>query len=271
MEMLMELIANDPLLYVYLLGVMVFAGIVHGSLGIGFPMISTPLIAVFLDVRLAILMTLLPTVAVNLAIISGGTDQVRSIKDYSPMFLATIAGSIIGAWMLATMDPSPFRLALALLIILYLFTGTDSQIFTRWLPHDNKAVMCGFGLAAGISGGITNVMVAILIIYFLSQSMSRSKMLPIFNLCFLIGKVIQLAILGLAGWINLSLIYHSILPTVASLAGLWAGRHIGLRIGKESYKNILHILLVILAIILITQFLVDYVDFPLMTQRLKND
>jgi len=251
----MELIASETLIYLYLLGVMVFAGIVHGSLGIGFPMVATPLIAVFLDVRLAILMTLVPTVAVNVATIAGGTDQMRSIKDYAPMFLGAIAGSIIGAWMLATMDPSPFRLALALLIILYLFTGIQSSKYTEWLPHHNRAVMCGFGLAAGISGGITNVMVAILIIYFLSQSMERSKMLPIFNICFLIGKVTQLVILSFAGWVSLNLIYQSVLPAMAALGGLWAGMRIGSQISKEIYRKLLHVLLVFLAIVLIGQFL----------------
>jgi len=251
----MELIASETLIYLYLLGVMVFAGIVHGSLGIGFPMVATPLIAVFLDVRLAILMTLVPTVAVNVATIAGGTDQMRSIKDYAPMFLGAIAGSIIGAWMLAAMDPSPFRLALALLIILYLFTGIQSSKYTAWLPHHNRAVMCGFGLAAGISGGITNVMVAILIIYFLSQSMERSKMLPIFNICFLIGKVTQLVILSFAGWVSLNLIYQSVLPAMAALGGLWAGMRIGSQISKEVYRKLLHVLLVFLAIVLIGQFL----------------
>ncbi|MCY4050283.1 MAG: sulfite exporter TauE/SafE family protein [Gammaproteobacteria bacterium] len=251
----MELITSESLIYLYLLGVMLFAGIVHGSLGIGFPMVSTPLIAVFLDVRLAILMTLLPTVAVNVATIASGTDQMRSIKDYAPMFLGAIAGSIIGAWMLATMDPSPFRLALALLIILYLFTGTRSSKYTEWLPHHNRTIMCGFGLTAGISGGITNVMVAILIIYFMNQSMARSKILPIFNICFLIGKVTQLVILSLAGWVNLNLIYQSLLPAIVALCGLWAGTKIGIHISKEIYKNMLHVLLVILAIVLITQFI----------------
>lgn len=259
----MELFAYEPLICLYLLSVMIFAGFVHGSLGIGFPMIATPLIAVFLDVRLAILMTLVPTMTVNVATIAGGSDQMRSIKDYSPLFIGTIAGSIIGAWMLAVMDPAPFRLALAFLIILYLITGIKSPALAQWLPHHNQAVMCGFGLAAGISGGITNVMVAILIVYFLSQSMTRSKMLPIFNICFLLAKIIQMAILSFAGWVTLDLIYQSVLPAAAALGGLWAGMRIGRHASKENYMKMLHALLVILAIILIAQFTIDVATTPL--------
>ena len=52
MNLLPEL---SPFLYVYLVAVMVLAGFVHGAIGLGFPMVATPLIAVFLDVRLELL------------------------------------------------------------------------------------------------------------------------------------------------------------------------------------------------------------------------
>ena len=45
--------------------VMIFAGLVHGALGLGFPMVATPLIALFVDVRIAIVITLLPTAVVT--------------------------------------------------------------------------------------------------------------------------------------------------------------------------------------------------------------
>ena len=48
-------------------GVMVAAGLVHGTLGMGFPLVATPLLSLMLDVRTAILLTLLPTAAVNVA------------------------------------------------------------------------------------------------------------------------------------------------------------------------------------------------------------
>ncbi|MXZ81719.1 MAG: sulfite exporter TauE/SafE family protein [Gammaproteobacteria bacterium] len=258
----MDLIFDYPLIPLYLFGVMVFAGVVHGGLGIGFPMIATPLIAVFVDVRLAILMTLLPTMAVNLASIAGGTDQIRSVKDYAPMFVGSLVGSVIGAWMLATMDPSPFRLALALLIFLYLWSTVNSPTPAPWISRDSKTVMCGFGLVAGISGGITNVMIAILIIYFLGLSMSRSKMVPILNICFLIAKLTQMAVLGMAGWFTLALVYQTVLPSVAALGGFWAGMKLSNRISNEIYRKMLHALLMILAVVLIGQFLIDLAADP---------
>ena len=50
-----------------------FAAAVHGTIGIGFPMIATPLLALVTDVRTAILLLVLPTVVLNVAnILKGG-------------------------------------------------------------------------------------------------------------------------------------------------------------------------------------------------------
>ena len=35
--------------------IILFAGLVHGTLGIGFPLVSTPILALVMDVRLAVL------------------------------------------------------------------------------------------------------------------------------------------------------------------------------------------------------------------------
>ena len=59
--------AIDYWLLAVAIPVIICAGWIHGALGLGFPLIATPLIAVFIDVKAAILITLLPTATVNVA------------------------------------------------------------------------------------------------------------------------------------------------------------------------------------------------------------
>ena len=54
----------EALLHAAIIG---FAAMVHGTIGIGFPMIATPLLAMTADVRTAILLLVLPTTLINLA------------------------------------------------------------------------------------------------------------------------------------------------------------------------------------------------------------
>jgi len=64
---MMSLLQFDGYVLFAVVGVMLFAGLVHGTLGLGFPMVATPILATMMDVRSAILVTLLPTMAVNIA------------------------------------------------------------------------------------------------------------------------------------------------------------------------------------------------------------
>ena len=78
-------------------------------------MVATPLIAVFLDVRLAILLTLLPTATVNLATIFSEKNDWKAIQYYAPLIIFSGLGSLVGTWFLSSMDPNPFKLALTAL------------------------------------------------------------------------------------------------------------------------------------------------------------
>ena len=59
---------------------MLFAGLVHGTLGLGFPMVATPMLATMMDVRSAILVTLLPTMAVNIASIANSRASLAGTR-----------------------------------------------------------------------------------------------------------------------------------------------------------------------------------------------
>ena len=80
-----------------LAAVMAFSGLVHGTLGLGFPLVSTLPIALMVDVRTAILWTLLPTVAVNMASIVGGKGYGDSLKRFWPLAVSAFcnAGRVV--------------------------------------------------------------------------------------------------------------------------------------------------------------------------------
>ena len=249
--MLFEL---DLLVIVLVFGAMALAGLVHGALGLGFPLVSTPIVAVVLDVRTAIILTLLPTITVNIASIVGSRGYADSLRQYRPLIGAVIVGSIIGAWMLAVVDPTPFRLALALLVLLFLWTSHADNLPRAALVAHPIAAMLTLGLVAGISAGITNVMVAVLIIYFLAMDVARTQMVPVLNTCFMIGKVAQIVILTFAGFVTLGLALETAPLAITGLGALLIGQRIRERIPVDTYRRLLHILLAILAVILLVQF-----------------
>ena len=252
--MMISLLQLDWPLIVAVYAAMTLAGLVHGSLGLGFPMVATPLVAVFLDVRSAILLTLLPTIVVNIASIVGASDYRAGLARFWPLAAYALIGSLAGAYVLATADPSPFRLALAALILLFLWTSGANKLPRVWMTANVGLSMLIVGLAAGFSAGTTNVMVAILIIFFLSLDVARATMVPVLNTCFMVGKLSQVVVLSVAGFVSSTLLLETLGPAVAGFVALLIGQRIRESIPVATYKRILHGLLGFLAIVLLAQF-----------------
>jgi hypothetical protein len=160
---------------------------------------------------------------------------------------------MLGAGILAMTDPAPFRIVLAGLILLYLWNRI--RIPKQWLLDNAMLAMAIFGIIAGISAGTTNVMVAILIIYFMSLDTPRSTLVPALNSCFLVGKISQIVVLSIAGLVSISLLLETAPLAVAAVIALLLGQRLQPRIQVSTYQTILRKLLLLLAVILIYQFL----------------
>lgn len=252
---MISLLQMDWPLILMAVAIMLFAGLVHGTLGLGFPMVATPMLAVSFDVRTAILITLLPTVAVNLMSIWNSRASLNEARQFLPLTGFTLIGALVGAWLLATSDPDPFRLVLASLILLYLWTSYAGRISFSWINQHLFVAMMVFGLLAGISGGVTNVMVAVLIIFFLSLDVPRKIMVPALNSCFLAGKISQIVVLSLAGFISQGLLLETFPLAVAAVLALMVGQSLREKIALDVYRRVLQGLLGVLALVLIVQYI----------------
>ncbi|MCP4333562.1 MAG: sulfite exporter TauE/SafE family protein [Gammaproteobacteria bacterium] len=249
---MMSLLQFDGHVLFAVVGVILFAGLVHGTLGLGFPMVATPILATMMDVRSAILITLLPTMAVNIASIANSRASLASTRPFVPLVLFALVGSLAGAAILALTDPAPFRIVLASLILLYLWSSL--RISRQWLNNNSLLAMAGFGIIAGLAAGTTNVMVAVLIIYFLSLDTPRATMVPTLNACFLVGKASQILILAIAGYVGMRLMLETAPLAIAAVLALMIGQRLQPHIQISTYQALLRKLLLLLATILIYQF-----------------
>ncbi len=237
--------------------VIVLASIVHGTLGLGFPLVATPLLSIFVDVRTAILITLLPTIVINVISISVGGNWSESIGKFWPLAFWALVGGIAGSYILILNDPAVFKLLLALLVFLYLGVKRVKGIDLGGLTKSPVLSKFSFGIVAGLSAGTTNVMVPILIIYSLELGWHRTLMVQVFNMTFLSGKVAQVGVFSSEGIISPYLIGMTLpLAVIAGGMLIWVQR-IGDSIPAEFYRKIIEIVLLLLGIILFVQFFME--------------
>ena len=232
-----------------------FSSLVHGSIGFGFPMIATPLLAMVTDMKTAILYIAIPTLLINLISIYSEGNFLQAVKKFYPLALIGMIGSAIGTQILIYSSSELFKLLLAFSIFLYLFIQ-KFKIQMHWIREKKIISMVVFGLFAGIIGGLTNVMASILIIYSLESKHTKKEVIQSTNLCFLFGKVIQIVLFTLHGSFNQELLTISFSSLVVVLFEMFIGLRVNDKILQERYRKVVKIVLFLIACVLVFQTII---------------
>jgi uncharacterized membrane protein YfcA len=234
--------------------VLAFAGLVQGALGLGFPMVATPLIAVFTDMRTAVILVLLPCVATTVTNVVRSGPIVATLRRFWFMPILMLAGASAGAWLFVRYPAFPYALLLASVILLYLYL--DKHGHAQWPAVARHPVLFGmlFAFIAGASEGSANVAAPPLLMYLFSLGVERHVMVQILNVCFTVGKPTQWLILTAEGGVS-TLQWAMTLPfaalaTITTLAGI----RIRDAIDSATYRRWLLRVLLIIALVLIAQF-----------------
>ena len=235
------------------LAVLVVAALAHGTLGFGFPLISTPVVAMITDMQSAVLVTLFPNLAVNLVSMLRGGNWRGSLGRFWRVPVAVAIGTVIGTRVLLVADPEPLKLLLAAMIVVYLMQARLRALDWSWLERKPKASALAFGLFAGFLSGSVNVAVPPLLIYFMALGLEPVAVAQIMNLCFLVGRSTQAVAFGLSGHVGLAMLLATAPLTIISVAMLAAGMRIQGRIRPEIYQRLLRRILWVMAVLLVLQ------------------
>ena len=220
-----------------LIPALLIAAFAHGALGFGFPLISTPLLALVFPLPTAVLMTLLPTVSINAASILGERHWREALRTYWVIPLFCIIGSFGGTHLLLSVDPEPFRLLLALVLIAYLVTnGLRRHEHAPTLPTWSLPVL---GLCLGLLAGLVNIFAPLLVVFALYSRMRPELMVATFNLTFLTSKSGQILGFVNKGAFDLEVVWPMAVLIPVLLLALWAGVRLRRRLDTKLYTRVL--------------------------------
>lgn len=246
-----------PAVVAALAAIVIVGSITHGAIGFGFPLISTPLVALLIDIKTAVLITVVPNIAVNVVSIVRGGNWRESIGKYWPIAVWVVLGTMIGTHFLLVAPPELLQLLLAAIIVLYLLQHKIRQLDLTWIARHPTVSGAGFGVVAGLFSGSVNVSAPPLVIYFTMLALPPRALTQILNLCFLAGKTIQAATLSLAGPGSLPLLVASLPLTVLAIAALLLGLRLQKRMSPAVYSKILRATLVAFIALLIGQAAIE--------------
>ena len=236
----------------------VLSGFIQGTLGFGFPFIATPMVAMVLDMRAAIIIVLLPTlatVAITL-VTSGPLAPVLRRFWFMPIF-ATV-GAAAGTWLFVAAPNAPYQLVLALIILVYL--NLDRITSGEWtvIKRHERAFGPFAGLVAGLFEGTANVAAPPLIIYYLALGLAPALLVPALQICFLVGKSTQFAVLTLHGGVTAAQWLPTLPLSVVAVAAGVAGARVRDRIDAVTFRKWVKRVLLLIALALLAQYVYRY-------------
>lgn len=240
-------------LIVWVAAVLALAGLIQGALGVGFPMVATPMIAAVTDMRTAVILILLPCVATTVTNVVMTGQFLSTLKRFWFMPLCMLAGAAVGARLFVLFPDFPYALLLAGVILLYLWLDRVGRIEWALIQRNPGPAGVVFGFLAGLSEGTANIAAPPLLMYLFSLNLDRMMFVQILNLCFTVGKPTQMVVLTTQGgvtWVQwAATLPFMIIATATTVAGI----RVRDRIDAKTYRRWLMRLLFVIAATLITQ------------------
>lgn len=245
---------SDPLIIIAILVAFSLGGILKGATGAGAPIITIPVIAAFYDVRIAVIIMVIPNLLTNI----GQLYQFR--KTILPKFFTlsfAIGGGIgafLGTILLANLSIKILTLSVAFIVIVYILL---KLLVPSWKLTYEKAkklvfLMGGFG---GVLQGTAGLSAPISITFLNSMKLERNQFIPTISVYFGVMSIFQMPTLYYYNFLNLEIVLVSCISTLVLLSFMPIGSWIAKSVSKESFDKITLILLGFIA------FRIIYLNF----------
>lgn len=244
----------SPAVLAWIGAVVILAGLIQGTLGFGFPLVATPLVAMATDIRTAVITVLLPTLATTVATMATSGPLRPVLARFWAMPLYAIAGSLVGTWIFVAAPEAPYALLLAVIIIVYL--NIDRFTHGSWplVQRHERAIAPMAGLTGGLFEGTVNVAAPPLIMYYLALGLAPATLVQALCICFIVGKTTQFGVLTLQGGVSATQ-WLATLPFAAlGVMTFFAGARIRNRIDAMTFRVWVKRALFGIALVLLAQF-----------------
>ena len=234
--------------------VIALAGFVQGALGLGFPIVATPLIAFTSDMRTAVIVVLLPCLAAVAANVAKCGFFRQALAEFWMMPIYMLIGAAIGTRLFIFAPEFPFALVLAAMILLYLNLDRVGRADWTLLKEHRRFFAAVFGVAAGMSEGTANVAAPPLLIHYLALGLSPAMLVQALNICFFVGKTTQFTMLATVGGVGAAQWIATLpLVVVATITVLY-GMRVRSRLNAAAYRMWLKRALFVMALFLLLQY-----------------
>ncbi len=216
------------------LGVL-FAGVVKGGAGFGFPLIATPIVASVTDARTAVVITILPNIVLDVLQVRRGRPDRAWWRRFRWLLMCGSLGVIVGSVLLTMLRTAVLSALLGSVAVAFVLYNLSP--FRLSIPPEREAgLIPASGFLGGMLGGLTNAMGLPVAILLGSLGLEKREFVRTISAYFLATKVIQLGSVTVLNLMSLRALGLSSLFVLPSLVGLAVGFRIQDQLSGRTFR-----------------------------------
>jgi len=181
----------DTIDYIFIIIAYVVAAVIKGITGIGFSTSCLPIMALRLDLTVAIPLVIIPSIVSNVAIMIQTGGFCEAVKRFWPLYASSVPGLLTGLAILVSINPDVAKVILGFVLITYTLwalTGTPLPLPERW----ERILKMPVGFLTGFINGVTGSQVLPVLPYLMSLNIKKDFFIQSINLSFTLSSLILL-------------------------------------------------------------------------------
>lgn len=218
-------------------------GLIKGTLGVGTPLLTVPLMALVLPAQTAVVIMAIPVVLANVWQATQARQFATVAGRFWPAFLAVLIGTYIGVRILSAIDERGLLLLVGFVVIV--FTVLQASTYRINLPPAmEKPAGVVFGFASGVIGGVSSMFGPMLIIYLVSiRTLSKDQFVAAISFLYISAVVPWALILYMFGILDTRMTALSAAAAVPVTLGLIIGQRLREQISEQRFHRLVLIIL----------------------------
>lgn len=237
--------------YTFILIAYVVAAAIKGLTGIGFSTSCLPIMALRLDLTMAIPLVIVPSIVSNLAVMVQAGGFREAVKRFWPLYLSSLPGLMAGLAILVAIDAGAAKAILGLVLIAYAVWALSNASFAlsaKW----ERALKMPVGLGTGFVNGLTGSQVMPVLPYLLSLNLDKNAFVQAINISFTLSSLVMLFGMNQLGYLSAKTFLLAIAGLLPVLLTVFLAGRLQRRLSGAWHRRlVLGFLLVMGAILLV--------------------
>lgn len=223
------------------------AGFVKGVAGMGLPTVAMAVLSAVMPPVSAASLLVIPSFVTNFWQLFTGPSFAALLKRLWVMMLGIAVGTLIGSWLLTSVNTSYTSVGLGFALIVYALHGllTKSLSVPKRLERPLSPII---GLATGLINGGTGVFTLPAVPYIQALGLSKDELIQALGLSFTVSTIALAAGLANGGAFHVVNMTLSTLAIIPALLGMKVGTIVRDHISTETFRRWFLILIGILGL-----------------------